>query len=55
MALIAGREFVAPDDMKRLLVPCWGHRLVLSAESELEGHTSHGVLEEAARTVEVPR
>ena len=54
MALIARREFVAPDDMKRLLVPCWGHRLVLSAESELEGHTAHGVLEEAARTVEVP-
>jgi len=54
-ALIAGREFVIPDDMKRLLAPCWSHRLMLSAESELEGHTAHGVLEEAARTVEVPR
>jgi hypothetical protein len=41
--------------MKRLLAPCWSHRLMLSAESELEGHTAHGVLEEAARTVEVPR
>jgi MoxR-like ATPase len=55
MALIAGRDFVIPDDMKRLLVPCWSHRLMLSAESELEGHTAHAVLEEAARTVEVPR
>ncbi len=54
-AVLAGRGFVVPDDLKRFLVPCWGHRLILSAESELEGHNARAILEAAARTVEVPR
>jgi MoxR-like ATPase len=54
VALLAGRDFVLPDDVKSLLVPCWAHRLVLKAESELEGHAARGVLEELARTTEVP-
>jgi MoxR-like ATPase len=54
-ALLAGRDFVVPDDLKRLIVPCWGHRLILAAESELEGHTPRRILEEVAQAVEVPR
>jgi MoxR-like ATPase len=54
-ALLAGRDFVLPDDLKRFLIPCWGHRLILKAESELEGQTVHRVLEETAAAVEVPR
>jgi MoxR-like ATPase len=54
-ALLAGRDFVLPDDLKRFLRPCWGHRVLLRAESELEGHTAARLLDEAARTVEVPR
>jgi MoxR-like ATPase len=53
-ALLAGRDFLLPDDLKRVLVACWAHRIVLSAESELEGHTARSVVEDAARTVEVP-
>jgi len=54
-ALVAGRDFVSPDDLKRLLLPCWGHRLLLTAEAELEGHTPQRVLERVADGVEVPR
>jgi MoxR-like ATPase len=54
-ALLAEREFVTPDDEKGLLPAVWGHRLVLGAESELEGHTARSVLDEAARAVSVPR
>lgn len=54
-ALVAGRTFVTPDDFKRFLGSCWGHRLLLTAEAELEGHTADSVLERAAKTVEVPR
>jgi MoxR-like ATPase len=54
-ALLAGRDFVSPDDLKRFLRPCWGHRLILAAESELEGHTARHLLEEVAAAVEVPR
>jgi MoxR-like ATPase len=54
-AILAGRDFVTPDDLKRYLVPCWGHRLILTAESELEGHTARAILEAAAAAVAVPR
>ncbi len=54
-ALLAGRDFVTPDDVKRCLVPCWAHRLILNVESELEGHSAQGILEQASRSVEVPR
>ena len=53
-ALLAGRDFVAPDDIKAYLVPAWAHRLILTSESELEGHTARRILEEVGRTVEVP-
>jgi MoxR-like ATPase len=53
-ALLEGRTFATPDDLKRFMVPCWAHRMLLSPESELEGVTSQRVLEEVAATVEVP-
>jgi MoxR-like ATPase len=54
-ALVQERDFVLPDDLKRLLAPCWGHRVLLMAEAELEGRTARAVLEEAMATVEAPR
>ena len=54
-AILAGRDFVLPDDLKRFLLPCWGHRLILKPESELEGHAVEGILGDAAAAVEVPR
>ncbi|MEM7482653.1 MAG: MoxR family ATPase [Acidobacteriota bacterium] len=53
-ALIEGRDFVLPDDLKRFLSACWGHRVLLSAESELEGHTVDSVLAGIVEAVEVP-
>ena len=54
-ALLQDRDYLLPDDLKRMLVPCWAHRLLLVAEAELEGRTPRGVLEEVAAAVEVPR
>jgi MoxR-like ATPase len=53
-ALLAGRDFLVPDDLKRVLAAGWAHRIVLSPESELEGHTARAVVEEAARAIPVP-
>ena len=53
-ALLEGRDFLIPDDLKRLLIPCWAHRLILTAESELEGHTPRRILEQVAAAVPVP-
>ena len=53
-ALLSGRDFLVPDDLKRVLGAGWAHRIVLSPESELEGHTARSAVEEAARAVPVP-
>ena len=36
-ALAAGRDFVVPDDLKGLAVPCLAHRLVLAASHDSIG------------------
>jgi MoxR-like ATPase len=53
-ALLEGREFVAPDDVKSLLVPCWAHRMILTPEAELEGHSARRLLEQVAAAEPVP-
>ena len=53
-ALLEGRDFLTPDDLKRFLVPCWAHRVLLTPESELEGFTPRQVLEAVAAAVPVP-
>src|SRR5262249_10985923 len=55
MALVSGRDYVTPDDFKRCLAACWAHRILLTAESEIEGHSAARVLETAAAATEVPR
>ncbi|MEM7356241.1 MAG: MoxR family ATPase [Acidobacteriota bacterium] len=54
-ALIEGRDYLVPDDLKRFLVPCWDHRLILTAEAELEGHGSRRILGDIASSVDVPK
>jgi MoxR-like ATPase len=54
VALLQGRTFVLPDDIKAMLEPCWGHRILLEPESELEGVGTASLLDEVAATVEVP-
>jgi MoxR-like ATPase len=54
MAVLRGRDFVIPDDVKHVAVPCLAHRLVLNPENTLGGETSAGVIEELLRQIEVP-
>jgi MoxR-like ATPase len=53
-ALLEGRDFLLPDDLKRMLAPCWAHRLILTPEAELEGHTARQILEQVAAAEPVP-
>ncbi|HEX4354985.1 MAG TPA: MoxR family ATPase [Polyangiales bacterium] len=54
-ALLAGRNFVTPDDVRALLQPVICHRLVLSPEVELDGQSAIDVMARIASTVDVPR
>ena len=54
-ALIAGRDFVTPDDVKGVATPVLRHRMMLSPELELEGQTPDLVLGAVIEQVEAPR
>jgi MoxR-like ATPase len=54
-ALLEGRDFVLPDDVKALAVPVLAHRLTLTAESELEGLGEGTVIQNLAANIEAPR
>lgn len=54
-ALMSGRTYVIPEDVVDLLVPVLGHRLVLSAEAEMEGYSVAAVMEDITRAMEIPR
>jgi MoxR-like ATPase len=55
LALMAGRSFVTPDDIKRTAQPVLNHRLILSYEREMEGIGIDEIIESLVRKVEVPR
>lgn len=54
-AVLAGRDFVTPDDIKAVTLPVMRHRIILSPELELEGVTSDQVLSTLLEHTEAPR
>lgn len=54
-ALIEGRGYVVPDDVKRMVLPVLRHRISLSAEVEIEGLGVDDVLAQLIESVEAPR
>jgi len=51
LALIRGRDFVLPDDIKALASLVLSHRIVMTPEAELEGVGGHTVVTEALERV----
>lgn len=54
-AALQGRDFVIPEDIIRLALPVFRHRIQLSAERELEGVSVDQVITQLVAKVEVPR
>jgi len=55
LAFIQGRDFVIPDDVKRLFIPALCHRLRISAEAEMENVTPETIINQVATEVPVPK
>lgn len=55
LAAFYGRDYAVPDDVAQLALPALRHRVILTAESEVEGRQVDEVLTELLRSVEVPR
>jgi MoxR-like ATPase len=53
--MLDGRDFVIPDDVKRLAVPVLGHRVVLSPDAHVEGVTAAAVVKRIVQNVAAPR
>ena len=54
-ALIEGRDFVTPDDVKAVALPALRHRAVLAPELEIEGQSVDEVLKAMLNKVDAPR
>ncbi len=53
-AALAGRGFVLPDDIRAVVSPVLGHRLLLDVDRQLRGATVERVLTEVLASVPVP-
>lgn len=54
-ALMQGRDFVTPEDIKFVAPYVLQHRLILTAEAEMEGHSPVKVTQRLIDKVEVPK
>lgn len=54
-AALEGRDFVIPDDVKRLALPCLRHRVLLSPAAEIEGRTTDETLSTIVEQTPAPR
>lgn len=54
-AAIESRDFVTPEDIKKVAPSVLSHRIIVTPEREMEGFTSEKVVQQILETVEVPR
>ena len=55
VALLDGRDYVTPDDVKRIALPALRHRVALAPDALLEGRTTNDLLAAVIETVAAPR
>ena len=54
-AALHGRDFVTPEDVKAVIGPALGHRIMLTPDQEMEGRRTADVVQRILDEVEVPR
>ena len=54
-ALLDGRDYVTPDDVKAMATPCLRHRIMLRPEVEIEGTGADAIVADVLAGVPVPR
>ena len=55
LAAFYGRDYAVPDDVVQIALPALRHRVILSAEAEVEGHGVDELLQQLIASVEIPR
>ncbi len=54
LALLDGRDYVLPDDVKNAAKPVLRHRIILTPEAEIEGIDPNQVIDEILRKIPAP-
>jgi len=54
-AILQGRDFIIPDDIKYIAIPVLQHRLMLSAETEMEGRSAATIAKLLVEKIDVPK
>jgi len=54
-AIVDGRTYATPDDVKAVAPLVLAHRLIIRPEAEIEGVTPERVIERILASVEVPK
>jgi MoxR-like ATPase len=54
-ALLDGRDYVTPDDIKRIALPALRHRIALAPDALLEGRKPNELLAAMIESVAAPR
>lgn len=54
LALLEGRSFVRPDDVKRMAKPVLAHRIIIKNQARLRGQSTSAVLEGILQVTPVP-
>jgi MoxR-like ATPase len=54
-SLMAGRQYVTPEDVRGLAIPVLAHRIVLDTKSKYAGQRNDQVIQEAMEKTPVPR
>lgn len=54
-AYVAGRSWVQPEDIRKLVVPILGHRILLTAEARYRGETVEKILMALLNQIKVPK
>ncbi|NLD88420.1 MAG: MoxR family ATPase, partial [Clostridiales bacterium] len=53
-AILAGRDYVTPDDVKKMIKPVFGHRIILKSSSRLKKGRNLELLEQIMSSVHAP-
>ena len=53
-AILSGRDYATPDDVKAMVKPVFGHRIILKSSSRIRKGQNFEVLDRILQNIEVP-
>lgn len=55
LAILEGRDYVIPEDIKKLAVPVMSHRIIMNTKAQYSGLSSRAIIQEILEHEKVPR